>query len=215
MATHQRDASSGASRAGTGGSPSRESIGSPSRVDSRPRFGRGRPRDGPPAVEERGPSVRPGNRRARGANRLSDLQPWPQDPPVVAVCAPATESRHGAGSILSSAPPSSSVSRCRSPSGPWRTPSLRVSDGPTRGRRDRTPVAHERRPVVAVRQDDVAVRLPGTNQCGADTDPGVSYVAPIQNMQPGPAPSPIGISRMTSSVFKSTTATRSAALSPR
>ena len=62
MATHQRDASSGASRAGTGGSPSRESIGSPSRVDSRPRFGRGRPRDGPPAVEERGPSVRPGNR---------------------------------------------------------------------------------------------------------------------------------------------------------
>ena len=46
-----------------------------SRVDSRPRRGRGRPRDGPPAVEERGPSVRPGNRRAGRARRLSDLQP--------------------------------------------------------------------------------------------------------------------------------------------
>ena len=42
-----------------------------------------------------------------------------------------------------------------------------------------------------------------------------AYGRAIQYMQPGPAPSPIGISRVTSSVFKSTTATRSAALSPR
>lgn len=49
----------------------------------------------------------------------------------------------------------------------------------------------------------------------ADTDPGISYVVRIQYMQPGPVPAPIGISRVTSRVFKSKTATRSAALSPR
>ena len=51
-------------------------------------------------------------------------------------------------------------------------------------------------------------RPPGSRYRGA-------YGRAIQYMQPGPAPSPIGISRVTSSVFKSTTATRSAALSPR
>jgi hypothetical protein len=56
---------------------------------------------------------------------------------------------------------------------------------------------------------------PGNVAAGADTYSGVGYVVPIQYRQPGPAPSPIGISRVTSSVFKSTTATRSAALSPR